>query len=175
MDETENELIFSKEGILKRTRNKSAPTPFDDWSRQDISYEKIDGLKWKIVITAIEPKIADGILKEIKIKYESSDFEPIAPDITDESGSEDVKKVGTIKQVSNRSNVRRLSDGTKVRYTIEGITYETEVDSANSRHSTLNALIKSIPGKTVNVFEKKTINAKYFKNGGWHDIDELRR
>ncbi|MCX9010073.1 MAG: hypothetical protein OIN66_03020 [Candidatus Methanoperedens sp.] len=179
MDNLESELIFSKEGITIRTKT-NFPFVGEDWAERKIAYEEaFNDKKMEILVTSIEPKIENGILKEIKLKL--NNIREIAPSILEDSqfgkSGENVRKVEPIKMITNRS-IKNLPEGTKIRFDWKGITYETQIDSKNGKKLSLNSLVRDVcqtskgDSPSINIYQH--IKARFLDEKGWHSLNDLR-
>jgi hypothetical protein len=182
MDESEYELVFLKEGIVVR-KKVDLPLSGQTWVDEKISYDNASKFnKIEITVTHIEPKLENGILKEIKLKancFNIINDQPLDQVKTKVNEEVNIIKLQSIKSITNRSYIGKLKDGVKVRFEWLGISYETSIDSNNGIEPSLNSLIQSrlktpngsIP--SVNIY--RDINARYFDGSNWHRLEELRK
>lgn len=176
MTYTESELIFSKEGIVVRSKT-DLPLVGEDWTEKKIPYEQaFPNKKMELLVTSIEPIIENDILKGIKLKFRNTKEVPSNGTTLDKNDA-DVKVVDPIQRITNRS-IKSLPDGTKIRFDWKGVTYETKIDSRNGKKPSLNSLAREVcrtyrgDRASINIYQH--INARFYDERGWHPINELR-
>lgn len=190
----ESELIFSKEGILVRFKRKSMvatsvaefvdiPQVSEVWDEVMKPYEAFSRKPMELIVTSIEPKIENGILKEIKlklvdIKETTSIMDESFSTVVDVKTDENVKIVKSIRRITRDAIKKVPPDGTRVRFDRNGITYETKTDIRSGEEDTLNTLVSDLfrttDGKKASLNVWRDISARFFDGRMWHNLNELR-
>lgn len=183
MNSIESELIFSKEGMLVRSK-MNIPLVGEDWVEKKIPYEQpFTNKVMELAITSIEPKIENGILKELKlklvdIKETTSIMGGSFSTVVDVKPDENVKIVKSIRRITRDAIKKVPPDGTRVRFDRNGITYETKTDIRGGEEDTFNTLISDLfrapDGKKASLNVWRDMSARFFDGRIWHNLNELR-
>lgn len=183
MTSIESELIFSKEGMLIRSK-MNIPLVGEDWVEKKFPYEQpINNKLTEISITSIEPKIENGILKEIKLKLvDTKETKSVMQEPFSTAAfvkvDENIKVVKSIRRITRDSIKKVPSDGTKIRFDKNGIIYETKIDIRTGEEDTLNTLVSDLfqtsNGRKASLNVWRDISARFYDGQMWHNLNELR-
>ncbi len=182
MNSIESELIFSSVGMLVRSK-MNVPLVGEDWVEKKIPYDQpIANKLMEISITSIEPKIENGILKEIKLKFvdtkgTKSVVEGVSSNPMYVNTDGNIQIVKSIRRVTRDALKKIPPDGTRIQFEKKGVIYETKLDVRTGEKDTLNMLVsdlfKSADGKpaAINVW---AMNARFYDGQMWRYLSELR-
>jgi hypothetical protein len=183
MNSIESELIFSKEGMLIRSK-MNIPLVGEDWVEKKIPYEQaITNKLTEISITSIEPKIENGILKEIKLKLvDTKETKSVMQESFSTTvfvkADENIKIAKSIRRITRDAIKKVPPDGTKIRFDKNGITYETKIDIRTGEEDTLNTLVSDLfqtsDGRKASLNVWRDISARFYDGQMWHNLNELR-
>lgn len=183
MNSIESELIFSNEGMLVRSK-MNIPLVGEDWVEKKIPYEQaITNKLMEISITSIEPKIENGILKEIKLKLiDTKETKSVIQESVSTAvfvkADENIKIAKSIRRITRDAIKKVPPDGTRIRFDKNGITYETKVDIRTGEEDTLNTLVSDLfqtaDGKKASLNVWRHISARFYDGQMWHNLNELR-
>lgn len=86
---------------------------------------------------------------------------------------DNIKSLGSIKQITNRHIKRIPPDGTRIQFRFKGRNYETCLDTVKYRYPTLNSIFTSKFHAQIDIWV--ALKELYFKDeDGWHPLNNLR-
>ncbi len=183
MNSIESELIFSNEGMLVRSK-MNVPLVGEDWVEKKIPYEQAIANKlMEISITSIEPKIENGILKEIKLKFvDTKETKSVKQESYFSSAfvniDANIQIVKSIRRITRDAIKKIPPDGTRIRFEKNGITYETKIDVRTGEEDTLNRLVSDLfqtaGGKPASINVWGSLGARFYDGQMWRNLNELR-
>lgn len=158
-------LVFNKKGITYVIHNNSLNVDV----HKVILYNELNKFDTVMTVRGIKPVVVDGVFTGIELEVDS--FKNIK--IIEHTGGKEIE-LPTITCVSTHHNVRKLLEGTHIRFMIKGVIYTTRI-KAGSEITSLNQLIIYVVGSTnwiASIY--KNYNVQFEGEGEWVPIRMLK-